>query len=152
MNPFSSAYGIIKGHNGYIDVESKKANDMMTKGEATVLLVDDEKHIAEVGQELLEALGYKTRVATNGQDAIKIFQEHKDNIDFVLLDMLMPKMGGKEVFLKLKEIDPDVKVLLSSGYSLDGEAQELMDMGCAGFIQKPFRLKDLTRVLAQILG
>ncbi|HDM10430.1 MAG TPA: response regulator, partial [Desulfobacteraceae bacterium] len=77
---------------------------------------------------------------------------HKDNIDFVLLDMLMPKMGGKEVFLKLKEIDPDVKVLLSSGYSLDGEAQELMDMGCAGFIQKPFRLKDLTRVLAQILG
>ena len=124
---------------------------MMTKGEATVLLVDDEKHIAEVGQELLEALGYKTRVASNGQDAIKIFQEHKDNIDFVFLDMLMPKMGSKEVFLKLKEIDPDVKVLLSSGYSLDGEAQELMDMGSAGFIQKPFRLKDLTRVLAQIL-
>ncbi|RLB44141.1 MAG: hypothetical protein DRH12_01000 [Deltaproteobacteria bacterium] len=170
----ASAYGIIKGHGGYIDVESKKghgatfkiylpasrkqikpykkAKDMVSKGEATVLLVDDEEHIAEVGQELLEALGYKTHVATTGQEAVEIFREHKDSIDFVLLDMVMPKMSGKEVFVKLKEIDPQVKVLLSSGYSLDGEAQELMDMGCAGFIQKPFRLKDLTRVLAQILG
>ena len=66
--------------------------------------------------------------------------------------MIMPKMNGKEVFKRLKEINPDVKVLLSSGYSLDGEAQEVMDLGCAGFIQKPFRLQDLTRVLAQILG
>lgn len=170
----ASAYGIIKGHGGYIDVESRKghgatfkiylpasrkeikskekAREMVNKGEATVLLVDDEEHIAEVGQELLEALGYKTHVARNGQEAVELFEKYKDNIDLVLLDMVMPKMSGKEVFKRLKEIDPEVKVLLSSGYSLDGEAQELMDLGCAGFIQKPFRLKDLTRVLAQILG
>ncbi len=170
----ASAYGIIKGHGGYIDVESKKghgatfkiylpaskkeisskekARDTVDRGEATVLLVDDEEHIAEVGQELLEALGYKTYVARSGQEAIELFREYKDSIDIVLLDMVMPKMNGQEVFKRLKEIDSEVKVLLSSGYSLDGEAQELMDLGCAGFIQKPFRLQDLTKVLAQILG
>ncbi|RLB17116.1 MAG: hypothetical protein DRG63_04230 [Deltaproteobacteria bacterium] len=170
----ASAYGIIKGHGGYIDVESKKghgatfkiylpaskkqarpqkkANEMIKKTQATVLLVDDEKHIAEVGKELLEALGYNTYVASNGSEAVEIFREHKDHIDVVLLDMVMPKMSGKEVFKRLKEMDPNVKVLLSSGYSLDGEAQELMDLGCAGFIQKPFRLKDLTRALVEILA
>lgn len=170
----ASAYGIIKGHGGYIDVDSrkghgatfkiylpaskkqirskKKVRETVDTGEATVLLVDDEEHIAEVGQELLQALGYKTHVARSGQEAIELFEKHKESIDLVLLDMVMPRMNGKEVFKRLKEIDPGVRVLLSSGYSLDGEAQELMDLGCAGFIQKPFRLQDLTKVLAEILG
>ncbi len=170
----ASVYGIVKGHGGYIDVESKKgqgatfliylpatskrvsqkrrSQEIMKKGKETVLLVDDEEHITEIGKELLEAMGFHAIIARNGEEAISLYKQHKDEVDLVLLDMVMPKMGGKEVFNKLREIDPEVKVLLSSGYSLDGEAKEIMSLGCCGFIQKPFRLNDLMEAIKKVLS
>ncbi|MCJ7818997.1 MAG: response regulator, partial [Syntrophales bacterium] len=82
----------------------------------------------------------------------EIYRQERDRIDLVILDMLMPGMGGAETFQKLKELDPGVRVLLSSGYSLDGEAQQAMSAGARGFIQKPYRLAVLSRKVAEILG
>ena len=169
----ASAYGIVKGHGGYIDVESEKgkgstfkiylpaskrsldhspiASSIIRKGKGTVLLVDDEEHIVKVGKDLLSALGYEVMVARSGEEALEIYRKNSDKIDVVLLDMVMPRMGGREVFERLRRLNPQVKVLLSSGYSLEGEAQEIMNQGCDGFIQKPYRAKDLMKALEKVL-
>ncbi len=169
----ASAYGIVKGHGGYIDVESEKGkgstfkiylpaskrplekksmvSSVLKGGKGTVLLVDDEDHIIQIGKDLLTAMGYEVFVASSGPEAIESYKQNRDKIDLVILDMIMPKVTGKEVYQRLKEIDPDVKVLLSSGYSLDGEAQEILDQGCDGFIQKPYRMKELMKAIERIL-
>ena len=113
--------------------------------------MDDEEIILRIGEELLEVLGYRTYAAKDGKQALELYKEHHDEIDLVLLDMVMPDMGGGQTFNLLKEIDPNVKVLLSSGYSLNGEAKEIFDRGCKGFIQKPFRLKELSGAIRKIL-
>ena len=110
----------------------------------TILFVDDEETILALGNDMLEALGYKVLLSGSGEEALKIYREHGKSIDMVVLDMIMPHMGGGETFDRMKEIDPDVKVLLSSGYGIDGQAQEILDRGCDGFIQKPFDLKGFT--------
>ncbi|MBW2095493.1 MAG: response regulator [Deltaproteobacteria bacterium] len=169
----ASAYGIIKNHNGIIEVESKigegttftiylPASQKMVqkdagqegiilRGPETVLLVDDEDMIIEVGAEILEALGYKVLTARSGPEAIEIFKANKGQVDIVVLDMIMPGMGGGDAYDQLREIDPDVKVLLSTGYSLRGEASEILKRGCNGFIQKPFNIKMLSQKLREIL-
>ncbi len=169
----ASAYGIIKNHNGIIDVESKigegttftvslpaskkmvqKETDQegeILRGPETVLLVDDESMIIEVGAEILEALGYNVLTARNGPEAIEVFRANKDSVDIVVLDMIMPGMGGGDAYDQLREVDPDVKVLLSTGYSLRGEASEILKRGCNGFIQKPFNIKMLSQKLREIL-
>jgi two-component system cell cycle sensor histidine kinase/response regulator CckA len=169
----ASAYGIIKGHGGYIDVESKKgrgstfsmffpasekrgriavkAAEQFIKGTGTILLVDDEEVILEVGQELLEAMGYRVLIAKDGKGAIEVYKRNRDDIDIVLLDMVMPNMGGGEAYDRMKEINPDIKVLLSSGYGINGQATEILERGCDGFIQKPFSVMDLSQKLRQIL-
>ena len=169
----ASAYGIIKAHGGYIDVTSKLgegttfsiylpvsgkkvetpvvADARIVGGRETVLLVDDEESVREVGQELLETLGYSVILANHGKAALEIYEQVQDHVDIVLLDLVMPKMGGGEAFDRLKEIDPDVKVLLLSGYSIDGEAGEILERGCDGFIQKPFNMKDLSGKIREIL-
>ncbi len=123
----------------------------MIKGTETVLLVDDDDTIAEVGQELLETLGYTVLPAMSGKEAIEIYKKNKDEIDMVLLDMIMPEMGGSETYDRLKKINPDIKVLLSSGYSIDGLAKAILAKGCDGFIQKPFSMVDLSIKLREIL-
>ncbi len=170
----ASAYGIIKNHSGFIDVSSKKEvgstftiylpasekeiieekelSKEALKGSEAVLLVDDEDMIIEVGEQLLIKLGYKVFVARDGKEAIEIFKENKDQIDMVIVDMIMPGMGGGETFDRLKEIKPDIKVLLSSGYSIDGQATEILERGCDGFIHKPFDMKQLSGKLREILG
>ncbi|MBU3980999.1 MAG: response regulator [Proteobacteria bacterium] len=170
----SSSYGIIKGCGGYIDVESKKgkgatfriyipasekearkvgiASAEIIKGTGTIFLVDDEKVILEVNQELLEAMGYRVIIAGGGKEAVEVFSKNRDEIDMVLLDMIMPTMGGGEVFDIIKEINPKVKVLLSSGYSIDGRANEILSRGCDGFIQKPFGASELSIKIKEILG
>ncbi|MFZ1200489.1 MAG: response regulator, partial [Desulfobacterales bacterium] len=95
--------------------------------------------------------GYDVLSAANGRKAIEIYTANKDKIDLVVLDMVMPDMGGRVVYERLKQCNPDVKVLLSSGYSLSGEAAEIMRSGCNGFIQKPFNIKELTAQIDQIL-
>ena len=169
----ASVYGIIKTHNGYIEIESqpgkgttitiflpasdknpdvqKKPKEELAKGKGHILYVDDETMLLEVGSELLEMVGYKVQSADSGKKAIEIFERDKDAIDLVLFDMIMPGMNGGELFDKLKEIKPDIKAILSSGYSIDGQAQEIMTRGCNGFIQKPFDVKGLSRKIRDIL-
>ena len=165
----ATVYGIIKGHGGYISVESVRGKgstfkiflpasrksvekpisfspDVVT-GKGTIFLVDDEKAVLEV----LEKLGYKTFKADTGAQALEIYREHEDKIDLTILDLIMPGMQGGEVFDNMKKINPDVKVLISSGYSIDGEAKRLMDCGCHGFIQKPFDLSTLSRKVGEIM-
>ena len=107
--------------------------------------------IIEIGKEMLEKMEYKVFATRNGAEAVKILREHKDIIDLVILDMIMPDMGGGETYDRMKEINPDVKVLLSSGYSVNGEATSMLDRGCSGFIQKPFGMKDLLSKIRVIL-
>ena len=170
----ASAYGIIKGHGGYIDVESKKGqgatfniyfpaseksirktseiSERIMKGNETILLVDDEALVIDVGVQLLGKLGYTVIEAKSGRDAIRIFKEQNHTIDMLILDMVMPNMGGGEVFDQIKRIDPKVKVLLSSGYSVNGQATEILKRGCEGFIQKPFNMEDLAKKIREVLN
>ncbi|MDY6953321.1 MAG: response regulator, partial [Thermodesulfobacteriota bacterium] len=169
----ASAYGIIKNHGGIIDVYSQPgqgatfniylpasekavAKDKepladVLGGTETILLVDDEEMIVDVGQEMLTALGYHVIVAPNGRQAVALYEENKDKIDMVILDLVMPDMGGGEVYHRLKEMNPKVKVLLSSGYSIDGQANEILERGCDGFIQKPFDIREVSEKLRDIL-
>ena len=169
----ASVYGIIKSHSGYIDVHSEKEKGTtftiylpasekeavreksvpaaMLKGIGTILLIDDEKMILDVGRELLEELGYTVLSALSGREALDIFQKNSDKIDLVIMDMIMPGMGGGETFDRLRAINPNIKVLLSSGYSVNGQASKILHRGCDGFIQKPFNLNQLAEKIGKIM-
>ena len=164
----ASVYGTIEEHGGYIDVESEEGKGTSFKiylpaikaeikeeqplmRHKTVLLVDDEELVREVSQEMLKAMGYDVLTTKGGEEAIKVYKKYQDTIDLVLLDMIMPDMGGKKVYDCLKEINPEVKVLLSSGYSINGEATEIIAQGCNGFIQKPFSFENLAQEIKKIL-
>lgn len=101
--------------------------------------------------ELLERVGYRVLTANNGMEGTAIFKKRKSEISLVILDMIMPGMTGKETFEVLKKIEPDVRVILSSGYSLNGQAREILEQGCRGFIQKPFDIMRLTEKIGDIL-
>jgi CheY-like chemotaxis protein len=120
-------------------------------GSGTILLIDDEKMILEVGRELLEEIGYTVLPAMSGQEAIEIFQRKQDVIDMIIMDMIMPGMSGSETFDRLKEINQDVRILLSSGYSVDGQATKILRRGCDGFIQKPFNMNQLAEKIHKIM-
>jgi PAS domain S-box-containing protein len=169
----ASVYGIIKGHDGYIAVESEKGQgttfriylpasrgrvletvkmpDLLVKGTGTILLVDDKELILEVGKGFLKVMGYIVLTARGGREALETYKKHQDTIALVILDIVMPSMKGGEVFDRLKEINPDVKVLLSTGYSIDGEATKILERGGKGFIQKPFDIKQLSQSIRAVL-
>jgi nitrogen-specific signal transduction histidine kinase/CheY-like chemotaxis protein len=170
----ASAYGIIKSHGGHINVYSEKGQGTtfnfylpaslgkvveeakpvapaVRRGRETVLLIDDEEMIIDVGCGLLQELGYTVIPARSGQEALDIYRERHAGIDIIVMDMIMPGMGGGEAFDRLKQINPQAKVLLSSGYSINGQASQIMERGCDGFIQKPFNLQQLSTKLRQIL-
>lgn len=169
----ASAYGIIKAHGGYIDVDSTPGNGStfriylpasdktaretgaqetgIVRGGETVLLVDDEETVRQVSREMMEALGYKVIPAGSGKEAVAVYRLNQDSIDMVLLDMVMPDMGGGEAYDQLKEINPQLKVLLLSGFSVDGQATEILQRGCDGFIQKPFNMEALSGKIREIL-
>ena len=169
----ASVYGIVKNHEGFIKVFSKKgqgtkfeiylpasgkavpapkkASEKFVEGQETVLLVDDEDMIIDVGTRMLRKLGYQVFTARDGKEAIRIFTKHQDKIDLIVLDMIMPQMGGGETFDRIKKIKPDVKVLLSSGFSINGQASEILNRGCNSFIQKPFNLQKLSQNIRAIL-
>jgi two-component system cell cycle sensor histidine kinase/response regulator CckA len=169
----ASAYGIIEGHGGYIDVDSAEGRgttfniylqasekkierplappDRIIGGTGTVLLVDDERMVLELGMQLLEKLGYTVIQAKGGREAVEIYKRSPDSIDLVILDMIMPGMGGSETYDRMKEINPDVKVILSTGYSADGRATEIMERGCDGFLQKPYTIRDLSASIEEII-
>ncbi|RPI53916.1 MAG: response regulator, partial [Deltaproteobacteria bacterium] len=169
----ASVYGIIKGHGGYIDVESRKGHGTTffiylpasekeirkvvetakeyTGETETVLLVDDEAVILEVGRELLEAMGYRVLTARDGKEGVEVYKKNLDKIDLVILDLVMPYMDGGETYDRLKEINPGIRVLLATGFGIDGEATEILERGCNGFIQKPFRMTKLGEKMREIL-
>jgi CheY-like chemotaxis protein len=120
-------------------------------GSGSILLIDDEEMIIKVGKELLQELGYDVLSARSGQEAIELYEKNTDQIDLVIMDMIMPGMGGGETFDRLKKINPEIKVLLSSGYSINGQASQILDRGCDGFIQKPFNLIQLSDKIHQII-
>ena len=128
-----------------------KSEDELQTGYETVLLIDDEEMILDVGSNMLEGLGYRVMMATGGKQGLEVYEQNKDAIDIVIIDMIMPEIGGKETFDSMLKINPSVKVLLSSGYSLDGQAEEIMQGGCKGFIQKPFTTEELSKKIRGIL-
>jgi CheY-like chemotaxis protein len=97
-------------------------------------------------------LGYDVLTARSGQDAIEIYRQDATRIDLVIMDLIMPGMSGGETYDHLKEIDAHVKVLLSSGYSINGQAAKILDRGCDGFIQKPFNLDQLSEKIQEIIS
>jgi two-component system cell cycle sensor histidine kinase/response regulator CckA len=169
----ASVYGIVKNHGGFISVYSEEEqgstftiylpttekvpqkeeelSQELLKGTETILLVDDEKIVISVGQDMLQSLGYDVLLARSGNEAVALYQVNKEKIDMVILDMIMPDMSGGTTYDKLKEINPEIKVLLSSGYSLNGLATKILERGCDDFIQKPFKLDALSHKIRSIL-
>lgn len=169
----ATAYGIIRGHKGVINVYSERghgttfniylpASDKAVNtdnkyalkpenGQETVLIVDDEEYILDVTKELLECIGYHVMQAKSGEEALEIYRTEKNKIDLLILDMIMPGMSGSDTFDRLKKINPAVKVILASGYSLNGQAIGILDRGCQAFMQKPFGLMDLSMKIRDVL-
>ncbi len=172
----SIAHGIIENHNGRIFVdsrvghgtdveiflpavagpskeeESRKKQENVKHGLETILVVDDEIFILEMMGKMLFRLGYTVKLAGSGREAIDIYRESPEKIDVVILDMVMPGMGGPEVFSALKKIDPDVRVIAASGYCVGDQAEELPANGAKVFIQKPFEIQELTKAIREVLA
>ncbi|WP_051822169.1 response regulator [Desulfonatronum thiodismutans] len=171
----ASAYGIAKSHGGYIQCFSEPGSgtsfriywpamneqeispteepreSILQGGDESILVVDDEPEIRELTQEALEALGYTIKSAASGEEALRIYQEHGQILDLVLLDLNMPGMGGYKCLQELSRMNPSVKVVISSGYSANGNAGAAQAAGAAGFIGKPYRLKELATMVRVVL-
>ncbi|MBL0713267.1 MAG: response regulator, partial [Desulfosarcina sp.] len=170
----SSAYGIIKNHGGFFKVTSKAGKGSQfsiylpasetpaemapedhlepVRGVGTILVVDDEKFIAEITREWLGELGYQVLEAPSGSAAVEIYRKNRDAIDLVILDVVMPGMDGGETFDQLQTIDPDVRVLLTSGYGFNKQAEEISRKGCLDFIAKPYSITHLSGKIDKLLG
>lgn len=172
----SMVYGTVKNHGGFIclyseenvgtcfrvylplylsepeaDVPSTEPQKL-SAGQGRILVVDDEEVVRELVTDMLETLGYEVITAVDGQEAIEQYREKKNEIDLILLDMIMPRLGGKDCFMELKRMNPEVRAVLSTGYSRDGAAQEILDQGMMGFIQKPYRINQLSEVVSEAMS
>jgi PAS domain S-box-containing protein len=168
----SAALGAIQQHHGAIQVYSEAGNGTCFRvllpltdeaaaplpspcppvpGHGRILLVDDEPILRTTGTAMLQGLGYEVLVAADGAEAVRVLRQHTDSIDLVILDMIMPVMGGRECFAVLRSIQPELRIILASGFSRDEDVRELKQRGLAGFIQKPFRTSDLSHLLATVL-
>lgn len=171
----SVVQGIVKNHQGFIDCESTPGSGTtfrivlpasnvsvgameepvalgkIAQGTEKLLLVDDEKSILETVKEMISLFGYSVETAQSGEEAIEIYARQKDEIELVVLDLIMPGCGGRKCLQELREINPEVKVLMTSGYMSTAQAEELAQGGAAGFIHKPYRPEDLLLNIRRIL-
>lgn len=170
----SMAFNIMQQHHGMIDVRTEPdAGSVFTlyfpvattpaetpdhadkpgvvRGEGLILVVDDEPVLREVTREMLKACGYTVLTAGEGEQAVQLYRERHAGVAAVLLDMVMPGMGSKDVYTALKEIDPEVVVLLASGFGQDERVKALLKLGADGFIHKPYTLDQLSRELAETI-
>jgi len=171
----ASVYGTINSHRGAITVYSEVGfgtdfkvylplldtpiktkpeilSDLPIMGHAYILLVEDEPIVRDMTKKMLEALGYSVTTCRDGQEAVEYYRDSWREIDLVILDMVMPKMGGKDTFTAMYKINPDVRAILSSGYSINDEAQSILDQGVKAFVGKPYDRKKLSEVVARVLG
>ncbi len=171
----AAVYGIVKNHGGWISVDSepckgtvvsiflppaktekrdseKRSGIKSLKDTGTVLLIDDEEQVMEITRRQLEMLGYHVLAAKSGQEAVKISEKYAGQIHVAILDIVMPGMGGKQTYPLIKKARPGMKVIVCSGYSIDGPARELMNAGADCFIQKPLSIKSLSEKLREVLG
>jgi PAS domain S-box-containing protein len=169
----ASAYGTVRNHGGDIVIESEPgggstfhvylplteaaaaANEhaagVLAKGSGNILVVDDEPLVLEVTADLLREIGYTVTCVADGVAAVEWFREHARDTDLVILDMIMPRMGGADCFLELQKIDPEVRIIVASGYSEDDHVSRVIAGGAVAFLQKPYDLTRLARVIAGAL-
>lgn len=125
---------------------------MSTKTERAILFVDDEEVLLEIGEEMINDTGYYPFLANSGAKAVELYQENSDKIALVVLDMMMPDMDGEETFSRLKAIDPEVKVLIASGYSKEHQSASVLKNGAKGYLQKPFSFEEFSQRVEALLG
>jgi DNA-binding NtrC family response regulator len=128
-------------------MEVHKDYEEIVKGAGTILIIDDEETVRIIAREILEECGYETLHAENGEQGLEVFKLNKDKITAVLLDLVMPRKGGKETYEGLKKIDPKVIVLLTSGYIQDERVEDILELGVHGFIQKPHDVVGLSKAM-----
>ena len=166
-------YNIVQQHGGFLDVYSESGkgstfrvylpvwdvspttveveDDEPVRGQGLVLVVDDEEMIRVTAREILQLCGYTVLLAEDGVEAIEVFRQHQQEIAAVLLDMVMPRMSGRETYLALRQVAPEVKVLLSSGFRQDERVEEVLRLGIRGFVQKPYALRELAAAIHQVI-
>lgn len=162
----SVVYGVVKNHEGYIDARSEvgkgtifeiffpavegariEEEEVMVKPQTgnreLILVIDDEDTIRNLAREILEKNGYRTLLASDGEEGVELYKTYREEIKLVIVDMIMPKLGGLETFQGLKATDKSVKALLSTGYNHSERVQEILDSGVRGFIKKPYNMNEL---------
>jgi len=171
----SMVFGIVRNHGGHLEVQSEvdagttfrvylpecpsgeesretAAETVLRHGQGKVLLVDDQEPVREVARDMLQALGYEVVVASDGLEGVERYRELWAGIDLVIVDMVMPNLSGGDCYRRIKEINPEARVVLSSGYTLEGTIQDVMNEGIVAFIQKPYRLEELSRVVDKAMS
>ncbi|MEA1922058.1 MAG: response regulator, partial [Pseudomonadota bacterium] len=171
----AAVYGIVKNHDGWITVDSepgrgtvvkiylpaarvqvrepeKPKSERIEKGTGTILVVEDEEMVIAVYQSILEELGYHVLAAKTGREALDIVKVYDGDIDLVLLDIMLPDINGNVLYPLLMEARSDLKVIVCSGYSIDGPAQGILDAGAQEFIQKPFTIEELSGKLKKVIA
>ena len=170
----ATVYGIVKNHDGTVtvnsvvgrgstfevflpvasqDADSNPNSDTETPvhGRGKILVVEDEEVVRKLAKEILGWLGYDTVTVCDGVEAVEYYGGNNNDIDLALIDLNMPRMGGRECYQRMKEINPNLRAVLSTGYSRDGAAQEILDDGVQGFVQKPFQASQLSEAIALAL-